>query len=193
MGCDIHLYKEKQVDGKWLTADEWETYDYGPDDKGIDVPYDKQFTDRNYELFGLLSSGVRRSHPFSFKERGMPFDVCEEVKHANSARGSDGHSHSYLYVHELRDMLRFLRTTTLEISGMKDREELASLRESIATGNPDWVLLFPYCQWGTGANLEEFSLDVPATFYVGDALERIIASFAGTDGGNHRIVFWFDN
>jgi len=194
MGCDIHLYKEKQVDGKWLTADEWTSYDYGDDEKGIEVEWKKRFTDRNYELFGLLCKGVRSEHALSFSARGIPFDASPEVLQTSERYGCDGHNHSYLYVHELRSLVEALKATTTRIEGMKDKGELEILEASIASGNPDWSLLYPYCGWASNSEkYSEFSLDVPASFIVGDSIERIIAGFDGIDGDNHRIVFFFDN
>lgn len=194
MGCDIHLYKEKQIDGKWVAADVWTPYDYGDDDKGIEVDWHQRFTDRNYELFGLLCKGVRSEHPLSLTARGIPFDACEEIGRCASRWDADGHNHSYLYVHELRSLVERLKTTTTRIEGMKDKAGLAALRESIATGTPDWSLLYPYCGWASNsAAYDEFVFDVPASFIVGDSIERIIASFDDIDGDNHRIVFWFDN
>ena len=193
MGCDIHMHKEKQVAGKWVTADEWEAYDYGDDEKGMSIPWKKRFTARNYELFGLLAKGVRRAYDFSFEPRGMPFDPCEEVRQAAEHWDADGHSHSYLYLHELRDMAAFLKAATITVKGMKDGEQLAALQASIDSGTPDWSLLFPYCGWGTDPDLKEFELAIPAGFYMGDDLDEIIASFDGVDGDNHRVVFWFDN
>lgn len=38
-----------------------------------------------------------------------------------------------------------------------------------------------------------FEIDVPASFYIGDSLQKIINQFEGIDGENHRIVFFFDN
>lgn len=193
MGCDIHLYKEKLIDGKWVTADEWEAYDYGDDEKGMEVPWEKRFTDRNYQLFGLLSKGVRSDHPFSFQVRGMPFDVCEEVKKVVESWDVDGHNHNYLYLHELKSMLAFLKTTTVKISGMKDPEGLKKLNDSIASGKANWNLLFPYCGWTSCSDYVHFELDVPADYYIGGGLQKIIDSFEGIDGENHRIVFFFDN
>lgn len=193
MGCDIHLYKEKQVDGQWVTADVWEEYDYGDDDKGIEVPWDNRYTGRNYNLFGLLSKGVRRDLPFGFAQRGMPYNACKEIAEMSEKWEGDGHSHNYLYLHELKDMREFLKTEMIQISGMKDREQLAVLRKSIASGEPNWDLLYPYCQWASMDNYEEFEIDVPACFIVGDGLDEIISSFDGVDGDNHRIVFFFDN
>lgn len=193
MGCDIHLYKEKRVNGQWVTADEWEEYDYGPDEKGRQVPWDKQFGNRNYMLFGLLSKGVRTEHDIAFKRRGLPFDCCPDVAALSRGYGEDGHSHSYLYLHELKDFLAFLQTQTIEVSGYINEDQLKQLRETIEAGSPNWDLLFPYCGWTNQPGHVEFTQDIPATFYVGKELQMIIDSFDGIDGDNHRIVFWFDN
>jgi len=99
MGCDIHAYREKQVNGQWVTADEWDTED--PED--IHVPYEKlAYRGRDYKLFGLLADGVRSSHAVSFKVRGLPSDVSPEVKANAEGWGVDGHNHSYLYLNELK-------------------------------------------------------------------------------------------
>lgn len=193
MGCDIHCYKEKQVDGKWLTADEWEEYDYGEDDKGNEVPWEKRFTSRNYQLFGMLAKGVRCEHPFSFEPRGLPFNPCAEISGEADRWEDYGHSHSYLYLHELKDMIAYLHKSTIKITGMKDKDDLQNLRASIASGSPDWNLLFPYCGWSSDPKYEEFEIDVPAFFYIGKDLKAIIDSFEGVDGENHRIVFFFDS
>jgi hypothetical protein len=194
MGCDIHLYKEKFIDGKWIAADEWVKSEYDDEPNALEVPFEKRFTDRNYELFGVLSKGVRTDHEFAFAPRGIPFNACKEVADEAQGWGCDGHSHSYLYLHELKEMAKFLDTTTTRIGGMKNKEELKALQESIASGLPNWDLLFPYCKWASdSANYERFELDVPASFYMGDAIKRIISSFDGIDGENHRIVFFFDN
>lgn len=191
MGCDIHLYREKHVEGKWLAADKWskdEDGDY------LRVDYDDQyFTDRNYELFGLLAKGVRREHEFSFEKRGLPFDACDEIKACAGDWDCDGHSHSFLFLHELKAALTYTKAQTLTVSGMKDSKELEALNESIASGKPNWELLWPYCQWTNTAGHEHFEIDVPASLYFEDALERIIAGFDGVEGDNHRIVFFFDN
>ncbi|HGL4260216.1 hypothetical protein [Burkholderia multivorans] len=193
MGCDIHLYREKFVNDQWLTADKWVPYDYGDDEKGIEVPWEERFTDRNYDLFGLLSKGVRRIHPFSFEPRGLPFDPSPEIAAESARWGEDGHSHSYLFLHELKAMARYVKGATIRIAGMKQQDELAALRASIESGNPDWNLIFPYCQSTNARDYVDFEIDVPADFYFSDPLQRIIASFDGVEGENHRIVFFFDN
>lgn len=193
MGCDIHLYKEKNVNGKWITADEWETGSYGDGESYTDVPWGNRFTGRNYNLFGFLSKGVRRNIEFGFEPRGIPFDACDEVSNKSIAYDCDGHSHSYLYLHELKSMREFMKSATIEINGMKERNELAVLQESIASGNPDWNLIYPYCQWSSSSEYDEFSIDVPAEFIIGTDIDEIIDSFNDVDGDNHRIVFFFDS
>lgn len=193
MGCDIHLYKEKQVSGQWITANIWEKNDDENGDIYFDVSRKDRFTDRNYKLFGLLSKGVRSEYPFSFESRGLPFDVCNEVTTKAECWGVDGHSHSYLYLHELKGMREFLKTATITISGMMDRDRLENLQETIDSGKPDWDLIYPYCQWVGLGSYTDFSIDVPATFIMGDCLDSIIDSFNDIEGDNHRIVFWFDN
>ena len=191
MGCDIHMYKEKRVNGEWVTADEWTPDRY--EEGRLEVQWEKQFTERNYDLFGALSEGVRSEHPYSFKARGIPFDACAEIKQESEGWGVDGHSHSYLFLHEIKAFRKFLEAQTVTIEGLKDKAGLATLRESIATGSPDWRLIYPY--WGGSNNPEDerFEFQVSASFALGSSLDRIIALFDGVDGDLHRVVFWFDN
>lgn len=194
MGCDIHLYREKKVDDKWQSADEWERPSWAEGDDELHIKFDKlAYIGRNYELFGALSKGVRRDVSFAFEPRGVPFNMSPEVSQSFESWDSDGHSHSYLYLHELREFADFLNTQTICIEGMKDVKQLAELRASIASGNPDWDKLFPYCAATNSPGHVDFEMDVPASYYIGRELKQIIDSFNGIDGENHRIVFWFDN
>ena len=194
MGCDIHVYREKKVGDQWVSADKWTAYDYGDDDKGVRVEWDdRAYTGRNYTFFALLSRGVRGEHEFSFEPRGVPFNASPEVISEVNSWGEDGHGASYLYLHELKDMAAFLKTETVLVTGMKDPGELAALEASIASGSPDWNLLFHHCKWSSNSSYRTFSMDVPSDFYMGTCLAKLIASFDGIDGDNHRAVFFFDN
>jgi len=129
MGCDIHMHREKRVDGKWLTADEW-VNEYGD---GLSIPFAKRFHERNYNLFAVLAGVRERETPvFTFAPRGMPVSLSAEVSAAAEAWGGDGHSHSYLYLHELQDLAALLSSRTQTISGMKNRDELAALHAPTA-------------------------------------------------------------
>lgn len=189
MGCDIHLYREKRVNGKWVSADEWSD-GYGEGVK--DVPYEKRFTDRNYNLFAVLANvRTRETPPYQFQARGLPLALSPEVKAAFEMGGD--HSESHLYLHELKELRALLAEETYLVSGMKNKDELARLQVSIATGNPDWGLLYPYCQGTNDPTQVRFAVEVPADFIVGDQLDRIIASLSDIGGDMQRIVFWFDS
>lgn len=189
MGCDIHLYREKFAGGKWVTADQWSDK-YGD---GEDVPFESRFTDRNYDLFGMLCKGARREFDLSFVEREMPLQPCPQVLKVYQRWEGDVHSASYLYLHELKELLALLQANTIPVSGMMAADQLGKLNSSIASGAADWNLLYPYCQSTNAKDYVDFSIDVPASFVMGNDLTRLIASFDGVDGENHRIVFWFDN
>lgn len=192
MGCDIHTYKEKFVDGRWQTADEWVPYDN--EEKTLEVPYKKHaYTGRNYNLFGLLAGVRNREGTLTLAPRGIPFDVSPEVQAANESWDADGHSHSYLYLHELRSLRSLVRERTIPVSGMKRKDQVAALEASIASGAPNYDLLYPYCQGTTDQDQIEFRIELPMDYMVGKDLDEMIAAFDGIDGENHRLVFWFDN
>lgn len=190
MGCDIHCYKEKQINGIWVTADKWVN---GYEEGHKEVPYEESFNDRNYRLFGLLSKGVRQEYAISFLPRGIPCNISYEVYMAYKEWDCDGHSHSYLYVHELKDMEKLLRERTILVTGMKKVDEVQNLIETSKSDSPEWNLLYPFCQMTTSPGYIDFSIDVPADFIIGDSLNKLIHTFDNVDGENQRLVFWFDN
>lgn len=112
MGCDIHLYVEKCVDGKWVTADTWKPSEYEDEGDRLHVAYGDHFYDgRNYDLFAILAN-VRNGYGFAgiptgagfvpiAMPRGIPDDACKEYKDTAESWDSDGHSHSWLTVAEL--------------------------------------------------------------------------------------------
>lgn len=186
MGCDIHMYREKRVDGKWVSADEWS--------EDGDVPWEKRFTDRNYNLFAVLA-GVREREeaPCKFEPRGLPINVSHEVRRQFEEWGGNGHSESHLYLFELEELRDLLRDRKQLISGMKNRDELAALQASASSKSPDWTLLYPYCQGTNDPSQVEFSIDVPCDFIVGPGLDKIIEMTKAAGGDMQRVVFWFDN
>jgi hypothetical protein len=191
MGCDIHLYKEKKVNGVWVTADEF-VKEYS--DEPANVPWEKRYTYRDYDLFGFLCEGVRRNNPYAFKPRGIPFNVSLEVNTIYKVWGPDSHGSSYLNLSELKEAWLMLQDTTVKVSGMKDREGLRKLQESIdSDDDTNWDLIYPFCQESSDTvNNVDFKFDVPASFKLSE-LETIISLFNDVDGDDHRIVFWFDN
>ena len=190
MGCDIHCYREKLIKSKWVSADEWIDR-YGDGD--LDVPYEQQFTDRNYRLFGLISDGVRNSFPFSVKQRGLPDNVSPEVKACSDIWGSDGHSHSYLTKQELLDLLARVDSENIIVKGMKDVDGWDKYKKSLESENPDYSLIFPFCLMTTMDGFVSFETKIPASFMIGESLKRLISVLDDVYGDDQRIVFWFDN
>lgn len=133
MGCDIHMYVEKKIDGQWQAlqgvdalslsyavnrlreACECEVSAYWEErvKELSEKTYKFLYTDRNYDLFGMLAD-VRNGTGFAgcgtgdgfvpiSQPRGLPNDVSEYVKGESDEWGGDGHSHSWLTVKDLVD------------------------------------------------------------------------------------------
>lgn len=192
MGCDIHIYREKFIDGQWVTADTWKPCSYD----SSELTTDEIGGERNYAVFYCLA-GVRQNgdgHPFRFAPRGMPLTASAEVLREYAAWHVDGHSHSFLYLHELEELLSVLEKNVVTVTGVKDRSELARFRAAIAANKPGcWDLLYPYCAWTNSDKFEEFCIEVPASYQVKDQLCRIIEGLKEAGGERQRIVFWFDD
>ncbi|ASA22343.1 hypothetical protein [Paenibacillus donghaensis] len=123
MGCDIHLFVEKKINGKWLAVKgvnepeikEAEEFIENIKARGESADYwEKRIEElrqgtqgyiwdgRHYLLFEALA-GVRANHeitPIS-EPKGLPEDISAEVKDSAEGWGGDGHSHSYLTAAEL--------------------------------------------------------------------------------------------
>jgi hypothetical protein len=101
MGCDIHLYVEKYNGNNWEAADTFEKVEYGDDCLTVSAPY---YHGRNYNLFAILA-GVRNGNnhiPITLP-KGLPHNVCKEVKNQFEFWDSDAHSTSFFSVKELLD------------------------------------------------------------------------------------------
>lgn len=124
MGCDIHLYAEKKIDGKWMPFDE--PVEDGENDKGKkQYAWRQRANGRNYNLFGILAN-VRNGSGFAGTDtgdgfvpisepRGLPGDLSDAYKLMNRSDWENApkespygwfgdHSHSYL---DISDMLAY--------------------------------------------------------------------------------------
>lgn len=98
MGCDIHIYVEKKVKGKWLAADKWKNEEAYYTMEGREI-----FEGRNYSLFGVLA-GVRRDDvPLISKPRGFPKDASKEVEGCYTQWEGDGHSTTWLSLEDIQN------------------------------------------------------------------------------------------
>ena len=77
MGCDIHVYLEKNVDEKYDIWQRVGLYRIDEYDKNIKVvdPYNC----RNYDLFAILA-GVRGQKDALVSPRGLPKNLSQEVE-----------------------------------------------------------------------------------------------------------------
>lgn len=114
MGCDIHLYVEKRVDGKWIAQGDFTRDDVEEDGTGGYISGGRDFySGRNYDLFAILAdvrngrgfAGVKTGEGFNpiAEPRGIPVDASDEYKAIAENWGEDGHSHSHFTVRELLD------------------------------------------------------------------------------------------
>lgn len=192
MGTDIHLYKEKRVGGRWVTADVWEACAFRGETYRRVRP-GTNFDERNYRLFDMLHAGARsETYSFSFVPRGIPPDLSPELRSEFATGEMPCEGLSYLYLHELRDLLPVLDAVTIPVEGYLASARLAALTVSLAAGQPDWHGLAEVRAYPASPDHLPFRFDVPAAHFAGDSLRRLIAGFDGIDGDNHRIVFYFE-
>lgn len=146
MGCDIHFYVEKRVNGKWETADKWVPNPYAdesddPVERQRKVVEDHIYSGRNYDLFAILAD-VRNGRGFAggatgdgfvpiAEPRGLPEDVSPLVADESDGWGGDGHSHSHFTVAEL---MQYDWTQTTRHEGIVNIHEWAKFR---LRGKPD--------------------------------------------------------
>lgn len=146
MGCDIHFYVERRVDGVWITADTWIVED---DEEGSVVDYDRRFyTGRDYELFGILA-GVRRPQSSQVAHQGIPEDASPEYKAVVERWDSDGHTHSYF---TLAEFLAYDWTQEAKFEGWITLPEWVRARD-----NPDGPDV--YCGGVGGGTIRHCSME----------------------------------
>lgn len=202
MGCDIHLYTEalKEIGNKekWISADCWNInpyYDENDEDNheqylNVVSIYDH----RNYTLFSMLA-GVRNysDNVCIAKARGIPSDVSEPVKCEYEYWGSDGHTHSWLTLEEIKKYV--LEHPTTKYSGLVSPSDSIRIDNGemprhfcLATSNTTYV----YREWEHEHNyFDEIIQGMEAIkkkqFRIWDDEE-----YPEYDE-KVRIVFWFDN
>lgn len=113
MGTDIHLYVEKKNKGQWVSIDKWTTLEEDENEKRLDVDYaDRIYKRRNYTLFSILAN-VRNSDSVKYIEspRGLPKDLCKNIRDASAVHDEDNHSHSWLLVSEINNYEWDVKTT----------------------------------------------------------------------------------
>lgn len=162
MGCDIHLYVERKVDGKWVGVNPPKPPDPIPEGKnrwdyvGSDWSYqeDRELVSweigRNYTLFTILS-GVRNDSVYNKPIKECPYelppDVSPEVKAMSEMWDCDGHSHSFYTLRELQE--HDWNQPFYEI-GVISLDEAIKVKENGGDGS----FLTSWCGWSSGQGIE---------------------------------------
>ena len=207
MGCDIHLYCEKQIDidGKkiWWCADRFMLNEYYLTDKTEPkLLVDHIYGDRDYTLFAVLA-GIRDNGTTEMidEPRGLPKDVSAIIKKESDDWGVDGHSHSWLTAKELFDYQK--KHLTTKYRGMVHGDALEKL-DKYGIAPDEW------CGWTNikGAEMREWTVQrspvdrlvecvkkrMADEFWIFDFLsEREREAKFMENADKFRIVFWFDN
>lgn len=96
MGCDVHMYREVLVDGVWQCPDT-----LTPDEVGEPEYLEPFFSERNYQLFGVIADVRCESPSYVYPVRGVPSDVSTLVREEYERWSGDAHTPSWLNEHEL--------------------------------------------------------------------------------------------
>jgi len=192
MGCDIHLHVEKKIGQEWVCID---TMSFSP---WANKPYTERelssvFDDRNYSLFRWLAQ-VRGTESAGFEAKGFPSNTSKEVSESFNKWSGDAHTPSYLTLEELNSKFK----GKITISGMMKGSQLAKLENSLKDEQPNYDLIYPYCQLTTDKESIPFSVEVPMSWKFSRFYDNVIQfmerhSYGEGGKSSVRIVFWFDN
>lgn len=179
MGCDITLFTEVKINGKWIDSDNYkkETDGY----RRCEI-----YDGRDYTLFGMLAD-VRNRHENNVisDPKGLPHDAGDTCS-KEFASGSFYFSVSYLNLSELKAF--FARNKTVKNSGFVDAENALRLDSGMephswcqGTNNKSYV----YREWSVKNNGIECIIN---------KLELIKDQYWKIDSDEDvRVVFGFDN
>ena len=204
MGCDIHMFVEykrnmptkdfKDRKDQWVLGDYFMRNPFNPafeDEEEFKII--ELYGDRDYTLFSTLA-GVRdysgKNEPVSIP-KGLPEDCCEYVKKQNEKWGSDGHSHSWLTLKEIKDYQS--QKPIITYSGLLSPTQLKELDVDGKTPN----------SWCQGTSLEgykrrEWNEPNKSLLPLIEKMEKRLSELfknddSAKDDEKIRIVFWFDN
>lgn len=196
MGCDIHMYCEKLVKinkvEKWVNADNWKLNSWYDKNDPSEPEYNIQelHGDRDYSMFTALC-GVRdytNKSPKISEPRGIPDDCSEVIKKASIEWDSDGHSHSYVTLKEVREFVE--NPKPIKYSGLISKKQASELDHIGQTPN----------SWCQGSNRDdlvfrewECSDCMPLNSLYAVMKDRADGYLFDIKEDNFRIVFWFDN
>lgn len=201
MGCDIHLYTEYKtvIDKKdvWVNCDNWRLNPYYREDEDeCEYQLNSLYDSRDYSMFAVLA-GVRDYSEGNQKisePKDLPSGVSSIIQKESDRWDSDGHSHSYFTLRELREHQK--NNKTIKHSGLISPAQADALDNSGSIPNS-------WCQGSSDSSMvwrawEEEQDVLAAITSPLDAVMRDVMWIFNDDEnveaeGKIRIVFWFDN
>ncbi len=202
MGCDIHCYCEikKKGENEWRAVGRvFKNPYYNEKDVPTMTILDKceycwgepftfhPITSRNYNLFAVLAN-VRNGtwnkevEPIS-EPKGLPKDVSVFVKKKAREYGSDGHSHSYLTLQELKNY-NWKKKIKMKAYVSKEQKKEYEKKKTKPNTYSAWSSNGVVLEW------EDNYYNQFAKYFVDDIIPQLkrLGKY-----GEIRIVFWFDN
>lgn len=149
MGCDIHIYTEYRNPGEltWQSADKTSVEEEDTEDEYIDVSHAID-TGRNYGLFALIAE-VRGEFTQSLTcKYAWPDDATNISAYQKDRWDSDGHSHSWLVLDEIKTHLMHLALTQHDVPNWaiqaytQLKDEIEELKPSGASDHDVRILFF---------------------------------------------------
>jgi len=128
MGCDIHLFVEKKVEGEWRPVKGPNPYlGFTKNKTAETVLKDWAYTGRDYDLFATLANVrnyARGIKPIS-NPKGLPENLSEVVRSEADKWECDAHSHSYFTLAELKKAKAKIKSEEFLDVTMKHLENLS--------------------------------------------------------------------
>lgn len=218
MGCDIHMYVERQKkDGSWVRVSNSKAPKHPYYDPNADPQHKEYFdrpewdTGRDYTLFGRLA-GVR-TNVFPIAEpRGVPSDISKGTNKDWIEGQSDWHSASYFTAKELLDVkdepYQFRNCLSMKLYKEymgNGKIEIPQEDDNFIWGRPRGLKLISNAEMERMISLsafwngDDYYTDV---LYIDDKCEpdmhlwdNIVPAMLAVEPNPEkiRIVFWFDN
>jgi hypothetical protein len=186
MGCDIHIYSESLIEGKWVCqeriVDVNAGYSQFPEPHYDTVDEDDLFLGRNYFLFGILA-GVRSWDEPDFDVKGFPEDASEEIQILFRQWDNNCHTPSYISLSELEEWL--------------DREQYEGRKEVLESNIKHWIEELK--KVNVGNVISSMSGFLKGKYmdeeyeYVNSVIQGWVDKLSKREGEDQRIVFWFDS
>lgn len=207
MGCDIHFYVETKDDnGEWKIVQEDPNeldsiYDDETDSE-ITIPDFRWRFNRDYYVFGILAN-VRLHIKCKYTARGLPADLSQQIKFLSDYRGSGLHTHSYLSLKELKNIINSPQYRIYHLDDKLYAEYKKTKRIGITVSDTEGWKIISNKQMDLFIENYAFSNNekylTPVKIKIEDQTwrnkleefyNRVLSKVSEKES---RVVFWFDN